>query len=257
MAFRTQIGIAVAATAALATLYIAVFMLTGGNWIDSVRAALCNAVPTVGFGWLVTTRIAPLLWPVRSTAVLSGIVATLLLYAIISYVAALILLALTGGDKSAGGLMIRYFTGPAFVWQSFQGLAYGSIALLLGWLAITTAPQHSAPSVPTPLGRILIRTDQGIVPIEAEDIIRIAGADDYTEIILSTARHLARMTMAECETLLASEPILRVHRSHIINLKKLVHAEPTGDGRLTLMLSNGDSVTSSRAGARALRQKAG
>jgi DNA-binding LytR/AlgR family response regulator len=65
------------------------------------------------------------------------------------------------------------------------------------------------------------------------------------------------MTLGECETLLANQPLVRLHRSHIISLRHLVNAEPAGDGRLQVTLSNGDQLVSSRAGVRALRNPNG
>ncbi len=263
-----QIGWVAAATAALCALYSVVFSLSDGAWsYGAVRAAVCNALPAMLIGWLVAGRIAPIFWPVRGLAALPGIVLTLVSYALATYVATIMLLALTGetGREGQAGLFIRYFTGPAFVWQSFQGLAYGLIALLFGWLVQserlrqeTQVPriEISAPP-PAPLGRLLLRTEAGIVPVEADSIIRIAAADDYCEIILPAACHLARMSMAECERLLANEPMLRVHRSHLVNLRCLISAEPTGDGRLQLTMSNGDQLISSRAGARLIREQSG
>jgi hypothetical protein len=133
--FAAQARWAALAAAALTALYLTVFLLTGGGLLDSARAALCNALPSIGFGWLIAARIAPLLWPVRSWTAGGAIAAVLIIYALISYIMTLVLLAMTGGASTQGGLLIRYFTGPAFVWQSFQGLAYGLIALLAGWLA--------------------------------------------------------------------------------------------------------------------------
>jgi hypothetical protein len=237
---------AVWALGGLTILYVVVFLLTGGTVFDSARAALCNAIPAVGFGWLVAARIAPSLWP-------------LIGFALISYIATLVLLALSGGASTETGLLIRYFTGPAFVWQSFQGLAYGLIALLTGWLGLAaqaSGPAETAAGGRT-LGRLLIRTDVGIVPIDGDDVVRISGADDYCELVLPHGRHLARMTLGECEGLLADQPLVRLHRSHIISLRHLISAEPAGDGRLQVTLSNGDQVISSRAGARALRERSG
>jgi hypothetical protein len=259
MSFARQARLAAMATLGLAMLYLAIFALAGSNdWPGALRAALCNALPAIGLGWLVAARIAPLLWPVRGWAVALGVAATLIGYALISYALTLMLLAITGGDTGSGGLWIRYFTGPAFIWQSFQGLAYGLIAFLIGWLA---EAQHAAsaasPPGADPLGRLLIRTDRGIVPVDGSDVIRIVAADDYCELILPGARHLARMSMAQCEMLLASEPIVRVHRSHIISLRHLASAEPAGDGRLTLTMTNGDQLMTSRAGARLIRERSG
>ena len=258
---------AAAAAATLTLCYVAVFALADrGPWQPIVIAALANAAPAVLIGWLVAARIAPIMWPPRGLATIGGVLATLIGYALATYVTTIILLALAnGGDTRSGGLFIQYFTGPAFVWQSFQGLAYGLIALLIGWTLLSAQAVADALSqaamagsvTPAPLGRLLLRTDQGIVPVEAEDVIRIHAADDYCEVILSAVRHLARMSMGDCKRLLANEPMLRVHRSHIVNLRQLVNAETTGDGRLQLTLSNGDRVTTSRAGARLIREHSG
>jgi hypothetical protein len=259
---RRQLAIVSATFAALVGLYALVFALSDNEFNgQSIWSAVANAGPAVLIGWLIATRIAPALWPVRHAAAIFGIVATLIAYAVISYVLTIVLLALGGGGNSGeGGLFIRYFTGPAFIWQSFQGLAYGLISLLTGWLLhseqlrLAVVPDTA---MPAPLGRLLLRTEAGIVPVEAAEILRIAAADDYCEVVLATVRHLARMSLSECERLLANEPILRVHRSHLINLRHMASAEPTGDGRLQLTLNNGDRLTTSRAGARLIRDHCG
>jgi hypothetical protein len=258
MAFRTQLLVALLSISTLALLYLLVFLVAdGSDFFGATRAAVCNAVPIICFGWLVAARIAPLLWPPLRWPRACGVLVSLAAYSVTTYIATLLLLSLTGGEQGEGRLIITYFSGPAFVWQSFQGLAYGAIALLVGWLVALERPTDDNGPAREPLGRLLVRTDQGIVPIDGSTIIRIAAADDYCEIILPGARHLARMTMGECETLLANEPIIRVHRSHLINLRHLASAEPAGDGRLTLVMANGDTVTSSRAGARAIRGHSG
>jgi hypothetical protein len=266
MTIGRQIGVVMAAIAGLAALYTLVFTLTDGGFSgQSVLSAFANAVPAVLMGWLVAVRIAPALWPACSFTTVIGIGITIIAYALVAYLLTIVLLALLGGGTTReGGLFVRYFTGPAFIWQSFQGLAYGLIALLTGWLLVSERSRQEAerrnaePAPPrVPLGRLLLRTEAGIVPVEADAIIRIAAADDYCEVILATARYLARMSVAECERLLANEPMVRAHRSHLINLRSLVSAEPTGDGRMQLTLSNGDQLVTSRTGARLIREQSG
>jgi LytTr DNA-binding domain len=249
----------------LTALYLLVFQLTDDAPILShLLAAMANAVPVVLAGWAMAAWVAPMCWPVSGWRRWLTVALALPGYALLIYIATIVLLAVFGGDSArTGGLFISYFQGPAFVWQCLQGLAYGIISLLSGWLLLSermrlaaAAPIDSA-AAPAPLGRLLLRTEAGIVPVEADAIIRIAAADDYCEVVLATARHLARMSISECERLLANEPMVRIHRSHLINLRCLVSAEPTGDGRLQLTLSNGDQLTTSRTGARLIREQSG
>lgn len=46
---------------------------------------------------------------------------------------------------------------------------------------------------------------------------------------------------------------IRVHRSRIINIDYLDHAEPAGGGRLVARMTNGTAVQLSRTGSQALR----
>ncbi len=253
---------------ALAALYLAVFRLTGSeaSWLRDTLLALANAAPAVLLGWAVAAAAVPsgmtLAMPWR-VAVWIAIVA---LYAIATYLVTVLLLALLG-DVGAEGVFVRFFTGPALTWQLFQGVAYGVVALLTGLLqqarretALTlargAAAMAAASASAAPPDRWLIRTDEGIVPVEPESIIHIRAADDYCELILPVGRHLARMTIGDCENRLSAHGFMRVHRSHLVNLARLVSAESAGNGRLQLLLSNGDRVVTSRAGAQGVRARA-
>lgn len=253
----------VAIMLALTALYFAVFRLTEGSapyWND-LLFALSNALPAVLLGWLLARLHAPLLSGFGGlTRILLGMVAVAI-YAVTAYLATVMLLALLG-EVGPEGVFVRFFTGRALTWQLFQGLAYGVIALLIGLLvearqklAMAQVAALHPTGQPTPPDRWLIRTDEGIVPIEPDAIIHIRAADDYCELILPTTRHLARMTMAECEKRLVPLGFIRVHRSHLINLSRLVSAEPAGNGRLQLLLGNGDTVVTSRTGAQDVRAR--
>ncbi len=248
---------------ALTALYLSVFRLTGGAapWWRDLLYALANAVPAVVLGWLLAAIAAPFGLAMAKRWRAAFWVAAVALYAITTYLVTVLLLALLG-EVGPEGVFVRFFTGPALTWQVFQGLAYGVIALLVGALAearqklaLAGSAAHQVAGQPTPPDRWLIRTDEGIVPIEPDAIIHIRAADDYCELILPTARHLARMTMAECEKRLVPLGFIRVHRSHLVNLARLVSAEPAGNGRLQLLLGNGDKVVTSRAGAQDVRAR--
>lgn len=90
--------------------------------------------------------------------------------------------------------------------------------------------------------------------VAVNSVIAIHGADDYSE--LETAdgrRHLHKKTLTQLERLLPPR-FLRVHRSHIVNLK---HATRIGseNGARCVELSNGTTVPVGRAYAARLAER--
>lgn len=165
-----------------------------------------------------------------------------------------------------------FLLGPALSWQLLQGLSvYATVAALSHLGARQPEPEiRVSPSGPTQEGvsereaaepprialqRYFVRVGEDIIPIDAAAIVSIAGADDYAQVTTETGSHLARMTLADFEASLDPDTFLRVHRSRIVNLACIVRAEPAGGGRLLLHMSAGESVPSSRAGAKLLRDR--
>jgi hypothetical protein len=175
-------------------------------------------------------------------------------FSLLWYVATISLLGWRDGSL-ASGASVTPFRGLAFIWQSLQGLTLYALAAALAVVAeMRLAPGPSAPpSTPEAAAtRLLIRDRDEIRAIELDEIILVAAADDYAEIVTSTARHLARKSLSDFESELPPS-FVRVHRSTLINLDRLVRAEPAGAGRMTLHLTGGETVVASRAGARLLR----
>ena len=85
-----------------------------------------------------------------------------------------------------------------------------------------------------------------IRPINTQEIIHIAGAGDYANIVLKTGKtYLHTQTLIDLEKKLPPQ-FLRVHRSHIVNTDfvESLSRDPSGTGSLTL--TNGDTVPVSR-----------
>ena len=146
------------------------------------------------------------------------------------------------------------FSGLAFTWQSFQGLIlYGLIAAtcyaIRGSRAAAPVTIVQAPE----LTRYLVRSDEGLWPIDVGEIVTITGAQDYAEVATASGHHLVRMSLGEFEKRLDRSRFLRVHRSAIINFHRLVRTEPAGGGRMLAHMTTGDVVPVSRNGAQLLR----
>jgi DNA-binding LytR/AlgR family response regulator len=207
------------------------------------------------------------------------------------YLTVLILLGLKNGSL-AEGFSVRPFASVAFYWQMLQGITlYTAIALgtqsVSLWkrlraaedardaaesrLARLTAPGEAVMNGEGPdrtrapesgetgdaneAGRILVKQGDEIVSLDPAEVVRLSGAGDYTEVTTRQARFLSGTTLAAFEQRLGPR-FVRVHRSHIVNLDALDRAEPAGGGRLTLHLSDGSAIATSRAGARPIRERA-
>lgn len=247
----------VGVTVGLAAIYATVFALTEiltapadlGLW------ALCNAIPHVLLSMPLVDRVGtrlvrePLgraLWIGASCAAI---------YVAAAYASTIFLLALTARVE-AEGIWVRFFQGPALSWQIFQGLAYAALALTVGMLVATRreleALQGLKPATPQ-LQHWLVKTAEGIVPIDPQDLIRIEADGEYSRLVMPGRNVLSRIALGECERRVQGLPFLRVHRSHLVNADAITKAEPAGNGRIQLSLRNGEHVVTSREGARVVR----
>lgn len=241
-------------SALLAALYAFVFWVTGVPPAWALVAAIANVAPLSVLALvahaLLKTHVMPL--SVERQIVIHVLAAPA--FAVAWYAITLILLAFFNGLQS-GDYSVNGFSGPAFVWQSFQGL------ILYALVAATCyairggrmAAEAQIVSQGQALERYLVRDGEGMSPIAVEDIVSITGAQDYSEVATASGRHLVRMSLGEFETRLEPKVFLRVHRSTIINFARLERAEPAGGGRMLAHMDNGEIVQVSRSGAALLR----
>lgn len=94
--------------------------------------------------------------------------------------------------------------------------------------------------------RFLVRTHDGLVFVKSEDIDWIEAADYYAAIHAGGRSHLVRQTMADIEKQLDPAKFVRVHRSAIVNLDRVVKMQPLFHGDQTLVLADGTQVRLSR-----------
>ncbi len=100
--------------------------------------------------------------------------------------------------------------------------------------------------------RLIVRNPGRADFVDPAHIIRIAGADDYCEILLANARTLLHdETLAELERKLPAG-FMRVHRSYLANLDYAVSLEQDGSG-YRLHQADGIDTPVSRRRARDVR----
>lgn len=157
----------------------------------------------------------------------------------------------------AGSFEVFHFNRIAFVWQVFQGM------LVYAVLALSFALRHAQHRIrhlestegATSLDEqtLLVRGEEGIVPLETDRIVYVEAAGDYTQVVTLEGRFLVHRSLRELMRGLGPA-FVRTHRSHAVNLRQLVFAESAGAGRLRLELAGGHQLRTSREGARRIRE---
>jgi two-component system, LytTR family, response regulator len=104
------------------------------------------------------------------------------------------------------------------------------------------------------LDRIPVRdgTSVFIIPIAKLDYAE--AQDDYVALVSAGKQHLKQQTLASLEASLDPSRFLRVHRSYIVNLERVVKVEPYGKDTYVAVLSTGTQLPVSRAGHARLRE---
>jgi LytTr DNA-binding domain len=105
------------------------------------------------------------------------------------------------------------------------------------------------------LSRYFVRIGEELRPLDIDMVVSINGADDYAEVSTTTGKHLVRMTLASFAKSLDPSKYIRVHRSWIVNTHRVIRAEPAGGGRLLLHMETGQTISTSRDGAKLFRNR--
>lgn len=238
----------------LVALYAAIFMMGGSGLASAIRDALANVLPLAALAGIAHALIRQFVMPLNVGAQAAIHLITAPMFALAWY--SLLVMSLGLLNQTSGQPMeLRLFSGPAFLWQVFQGLILYALVAATSY-AIRGGRMAAEVTIvdrPPPLGRYLVRDGESAAPIDVSDIVSISGAQDYSEVATSRGRHLVRLSLGEFESRLDGRQFLRVHRSAIINFDRLERVEPAGGGRMIAWMSNGDSVAVSRSGASILR----
>jgi two-component system, LytTR family, response regulator len=96
------------------------------------------------------------------------------------------------------------------------------------------------------VSRFMVRMGSRIQVVPVEDVEWISAAGDYTELHARSATHLLRETMNSLEQRLDPNRFVRVHRSRIINLARILELRPIDNREYLVKLSDGSQHRSSR-----------
>jgi len=107
----------------------------------------------------------------------------------------------------------------------------------------------AAPAVP----RLYVKERGGIVPVSVRDIERLEANGDYVVIHSHGGAHLVSGSLKGLLARLPAGHLLRVHRSHAVNLTHVLRYESRSGGRLCLTVTGGSRVPVSRSRAPSVR----
>ncbi|MBT9486313.1 MAG: LytTR family transcriptional regulator DNA-binding domain-containing protein [Rubrivivax sp.] len=93
--------------------------------------------------------------------------------------------------------------------------------------------------------------------VDAEQVLRLQSDGHYTRIVLAEGGRFCNLSIGDLESRLDPEQFMRVHRSHILNLRA-VHELVRQDGRLSVRLrGDAELIPVSRSSSAALLERLG
>ncbi len=103
------------------------------------------------------------------------------------------------------------------------------------------------------LDRIPVRDGTSVFIIPVAKLDYAEAQDDYVALASQGKKHLKQQTISSLEAALDPSRFLRVHRSYIVNLERVVKVEPYGKDSYVAVLNTGVQLPVSRAGYSRLR----
>lgn len=236
--------------------------------VDSLLAGGANTVPIVIFGAIVRRLVVQRL-VMRSVAFqLAAHVGLCAAFVVLSYLMLIVLLAFVNG-RGPTGFLVEPFSASGLAWQSLENVTTYALIAAVSHLqaqnrmlaasrvvpAVAPEPDTAEPRSDPALSRYFVRIGEELRPLDIDTVVSIGGADDYSEVRTLDGKHLVRVTLAEFARSLDPSKYVRVHRSWIVNVQRIHRAESAGGGRLLLHMETGHTLSTSRAGAKLLRDR--
>lgn len=107
------------------------------------------------------------------------------------------------------------------------------------------------------LERIVVKTGSKVQIIPVDKLDYVQAQDDYIALSCENKNYLKQQTISDIENQLDPTRFARIHRSHIVNLERIMRIEPfTKDSRV-VVLRDGTKIPVSRSGLARLRNVLG
>jgi two-component system, LytTR family, response regulator len=121
----------------------------------------------------------------------------------------------------------------------------GDVAKLPG---AREAPATAATEGPprADLDRVVVRVQDRFVLLKLSEVDWVESAANYLKLHARGRSFMLRMTMGEIEEKLGSRQFVRIHRSTIVNVDRLVEVKPSPHGDFDVLLTDGTTLRMSR-----------
>lgn len=271
---------------------VTIRLAMGLHLAGCLLGAAANTIPVVIFGVAVRRVVAQRLVGRPAGIQLVAHLGLCAAFTALSYLLLIVLLGLFNG-AGPDGFVVRPFSLSGAAWQSLENVTTYALIVAVSYLQVLDRVQAAlrresagdgaaiAAATPPPasdaeeklpaapgahaaepeahadggLSRYFVRIGDELRPLDMDTVVSIGGADDYAEVRTQSGKHLVRVTLAEFAKSLDPAKYARVHRSWIVNTHRIARAEPAGGGRLLLHMENGQTISTSRDGAKLLRNR--
>lgn len=98
------------------------------------------------------------------------------------------------------------------------------------------------------LERVVVKDGTRVTLIPIPKLDYVEAQDDYVALASQGKKHLKQQTIASLEACLDPKCFVRIHRSYIVNLERVVRIEPYGKDSRLAILSDGARLPVSRTG---------
>ena len=249
-----------------ATIYTIVFQVTRLEpFYASLHGTLINTIPLAALSALVVWSLHR--W-ILDHALWRHVVAHPILAILFTFLWYFVVIVGQGynGNWLEDGFTIRPFGWIAGVWQLYQGIALYGMAAMFAYAAyfyrrmknaefISSGSKISQSPLTERPDNLLIKSGAEYLSVSHRDMVYLEANGDQVRLHCTTRTLTTSKSLASLEAVLPTPPFIRVHRSYIVSTERVLSAEPAGNGRLTIHLSNGRSVVTSRSGAQAFRTR--
>jgi len=99
---------------------------------------------------------------------------------------------------------------------------------------------------PRQLERFAVRSGERTIFVPVDDVDWIEAFQNYVRLHTGPATHLMHVPMNTIETVLDSGRFLRIHRSHIVNLRRIAQLWSIAHGQYVVELKSGQRLQSGR-----------
>ncbi len=103
------------------------------------------------------------------------------------------------------------------------------------------------------LEHLVVKSRGRIFFVSVDEVERIEAAGNYVELHIGDDEHLVRGTLKGLEQKLDPARFIRVHRSHIVNIRRIREIHPWFNGDYRIVLQSGAEITSGGSYRDALR----